>query len=183
MRAVFYKELGYWDGDPASILPLTPARQCPTPSRTDWSGQVLAAGRTAIESGDYRRAVQVLHHAVFADPNVLVINFNFTDEGGDWHLWLRHGVLNARPGHSDRATLTLTGPKAALAGILLQPGNAKAVIENTCLSVQGDVTALDRLASVLDTSILTSIWPPLSWLVRATARPAPTRRVLPKVTT
>ncbi|NKY36437.1 hypothetical protein HGA13_25705 [Nocardia speluncae] len=25
------------------------------------------------------------------------IDFTFTDSGGDWAMWIRHGVLNARP--------------------------------------------------------------------------------------
>lgn len=228
VRAVFYKELGYWDGDPASILPLVPADNARRHLDLIGRDQVLAEGRRAIESGDYRWAVQVLHHAVFADPDDteakelqadayeqlgyqqentqyraiclsaakelregvltegtpttasmdsilgmpidllfdytaihligdaagtidLAMNFTFTDAGGDWHMWVRHGVLNARPGHTGAATLTLTGPKAALATLLLQPGNAKAIIENTGLTADGDAGTLERLASVLDT--------------------------------
>jgi len=37
----------------------------------------------------------------------------FEDGGGEWTMWVRHGVLNARLGHADRAQLTITGPKPA----------------------------------------------------------------------
>jgi alkyl sulfatase BDS1-like metallo-beta-lactamase superfamily hydrolase len=230
VRAVFYKELGYWDGDPASILPLTPADNARNHIDLIGRDKILAAGRSAIESGDYRWAVQVLHHAVFADPNDteakelqadayeqlgyqqentqyraiclsaakelregvvvdntpatgsldsilgmpidllfdftalhiigdraatagvdIAINFTFTDNGGDWHMWVRNGVLNARPGHTEKATFSVSGPKAALAGLLLQPGNAKAIIDKAGLSTTGDAGTLDTLASVLDT--------------------------------
>jgi NADPH:quinone reductase-like Zn-dependent oxidoreductase len=60
-------------------------------------------------------------------------------------------VLNARPGHADGAQLTITGPKPALAAVLLQPGNAKAIIDKTGVKPEGDTGALDTLASVMDT--------------------------------
>jgi linear primary-alkylsulfatase len=228
VRAVFYKELGYWDGDPASILPLTPADNARKHVELIGRDKILAEGRKAFDSGDYRWAVQALHHAVFADPEDteakelqadayeqlgyqqentqyraiclsaakelregvvtegtpatgsldsilgmpidllfdfaaihviptraantdIAINFTFTDAGGDWHMWVRNGVLNARPGHTDTATLTLSGPKAALAALLLEPDNAKVIIDKAGVETDGDVAALDTLASVLDT--------------------------------
>jgi alkyl sulfatase BDS1-like metallo-beta-lactamase superfamily hydrolase len=228
VRAVFHKELGFWDGDPATILPLLPddnARR-----HVAWIGRdkLLTEGRQAIEAGDYRWAVQILHHLVFADPadteakNLqadayeqlgyqqevpqyraiflsaakelregvategqvntdsldtilampigllfdfaavhligdkasdldLRINLTFTGSGGDWTMWVRNGVLNAREGHTDDAQLTLTGPKPALAAILLQPGNAEATITKTGLTTDGDLSVLNTLASVMDT--------------------------------
>lgn len=189
---------------------------------------ILAEARAATESGDYRWAVQVLHHLVFADPSdteaknlqadayeqlgyqqevpqyraifltaakelregvategqattasqdtILAmpvdllfdfagvhiageraadvdirINVTFLDSGGDWTMWVRHGVLNARQGHADGAQLTIAGPKAALAGILLQPANAKAVISRAGVKADGDLDVLDILASITDT--------------------------------
>jgi alkyl sulfatase BDS1-like metallo-beta-lactamase superfamily hydrolase len=228
VRAVFYKELGYWDGDPASILPLTPGDNARKHVDLIGRDKILAEGRKAFDSGDYRWAVQVLHHAVFADPEDteakelqadayeqlgyqqentqyraiclaaakelregvvtegtpatasldsilampidllfdyiaihvigsragtadVAINLTFTDGGGDWHMWVRNGVLNARIGHTDTATLTLSGPKAALAALLLEPGNAKVIIGKTGVETDGDVAALEAFASVLDT--------------------------------
>ena len=68
VRAVFHKELGFWDGDPATILPLLPQDNAQRHVRMMGRDNILAEGRAAIESGDYRWAVQVLHHLVFADP-------------------------------------------------------------------------------------------------------------------
>ncbi len=55
----------------------------------------------------------------------LRIDFTFTDRQGEtWTMWVRRGVLNARPGASARPQLTVSGPKAALVGVLLQPASA-----------------------------------------------------------
>ncbi len=69
MRAVFHKELGFWDGDPATILPLLPEDHAKRHVAMVGRDKILTEGRTAVESGDYRWAVQVLHHLVFADPD------------------------------------------------------------------------------------------------------------------
>jgi alkyl sulfatase BDS1-like metallo-beta-lactamase superfamily hydrolase len=68
VRAVFDKELGFWDGDPATIMPLLPADYARRHVELIGRERILAEGRTAIGAGDYRWAVQVLHHLVFADP-------------------------------------------------------------------------------------------------------------------
>ncbi|AHH18493.1 metallo-beta-lactamase superfamily protein [Nocardia nova SH22a] len=69
VRAVFTKELGMWDGDPASLHPHTPvdsARRF-----VDFAGAdaILAEGRRAFDEGDYRWATEILHKLVFADPD------------------------------------------------------------------------------------------------------------------
>jgi alkyl sulfatase BDS1-like metallo-beta-lactamase superfamily hydrolase len=69
IRAVFSKELGFWDGDPVSLHPL-PA----TESSKRWvsafgADALIAEGRRAVDAGDYRWAVEVLHKVVFAEPD------------------------------------------------------------------------------------------------------------------
>jgi alkyl sulfatase BDS1-like metallo-beta-lactamase superfamily hydrolase len=181
---VFHKELGFWDGDPSTILPLLPQDNAQRHVRLMGPDNILAEAHTAIDAGDYRWAVQVLHHLVFADPDDtgakelqadayeqlgyqqevpqyrhifltaakelregvvtegqattasqdtieampidllfdfagvhlvgdkavdtdLRINWTFDgDTVGDWTMWVRHGVLNARPGHVPNAQLT-----------------------------------------------------------------------------
>lgn len=76
-------------------------------------------------------------------------------------MWVRHGVLITRPSHTDGRDSDPTGPKAALAAMLLQPRNAESIIERTGLTAEGDATTLDHLASVLDTFDPHSTWPPL----------------------
>jgi alkyl sulfatase BDS1-like metallo-beta-lactamase superfamily hydrolase len=78
------------------------------------------------------------------------INCTFSDIGGDWTMWVRHGVLNAREGHVDDVQLTVRGPKPAIARLLLQPGGAAEVIASAAVTADGDTTALDTLTSVMD---------------------------------
>ncbi len=228
VRAVFHKELGFWDGDPATILPLLPADNATRHVALIGRKKILAEGRKAIEAADYRWAVQILHHLVFADPDdtearklqadayeqlgyqqevpqyraifltaakelregiaklgqlntdtldtilampidllfdfmaVHVIgdkaaaidirlNVTFDDTGDEWTMWIRNGVLNARRGHADEVQLTITGPKADLAALLLQPTQAEYVIGKDALKTEGDLAVLDVLASVIDT--------------------------------
>ncbi|MBB3979406.1 alkyl sulfatase BDS1-like metallo-beta-lactamase superfamily hydrolase [Rhizobium azooxidifex] len=68
VRAVFSKELGFWDGDPASILPLLPEEHAKRHVALIGRDKILAEGSKAFDAGDYRWAVQILHHLVFADP-------------------------------------------------------------------------------------------------------------------
>ncbi|WP_410874583.1 alkyl/aryl-sulfatase [Nocardia sp. A7] len=67
VRAVFSKELGFWDGDPASLWPLIPTENAQRHVDLIGRDRILEEGRRAIEAGEYRWAVQVLHHLVFAD--------------------------------------------------------------------------------------------------------------------
>ena len=69
IRAVFHKELGFWDGDPATILPLLPDDNVRRHVALIGRDRLLSEGQKAIDAGDYRWAVQVLHHLVFADPD------------------------------------------------------------------------------------------------------------------
>jgi len=228
VRAVFHKELGFWDGDPATILPLLPADSAARHVALIGRKKILAEGRKAIDAADYRWAVQILHHLVFADPDdtearklqadayeqlgyqqevpqyraifltaakelregitklgqlntdtldtilampidllfdfmaVHVIgdkaaaidirlNVTFDDTGDEWTMWIRNGVLNARRGHADEVQLTITGPKADLAALLLQPTQAEYIIAKDALKTEGDLAVLESLASVIDT--------------------------------
>ncbi|NGO74176.1 MBL fold metallo-hydrolase [Streptomyces sp. YC504] len=226
VRAVFTKELGMWDGDPVSLHPLPPVE-----SATKWvqlvgADALIAEGRRAVEAGEYRWAVEVLHTVVFADPEnqdakelqadayeqmgyqvegpqwrhifltaakelrqgvtparfasaspdtVLAmpldilfdyaaihvigekaaevdvrINYAFTDLDETWNMWVTNGVLNARRGASPDAQLTVTGPKRALVGAVLQPSTAAKLAEAGQIKLEGEAAALDAYAGVLD---------------------------------
>lgn len=59
-------------------------------------------------------------------------------------MQVRHGVLNARPGHRTDAQLHVSGPKPALASLPLKPAAAAATLAEHGLTTEGDLTALDR---------------------------------------
>ena len=54
----------------------------------------------------------------------LRIDFTFTDLDETWTMWIKRGVLNARRGASPDTQLTVSGPKAALVGVVLKPAAA-----------------------------------------------------------
>lgn len=69
VRAVFTKELGMWDGDPVSLHPHPPVEAARRYVDLIGAPAILAEGRRAIEEGDHRWAVEILHKLVFADPD------------------------------------------------------------------------------------------------------------------
>jgi alkyl sulfatase BDS1-like metallo-beta-lactamase superfamily hydrolase len=226
VRAVFTKELGMWDGDPVSLHPHPPVESAERYVDLIGANRILEEGRRAIEAGDYRWAVQILHHLVFADPgnqearelqadayeqmgyqaegpqwrgiflsaalelrkgvqaqpfstaspdtiasmpvDILFdflavhvkgseaaeadirVNAVFTDLDDTWNFHVHRGVLNARNQASPEATLTVSGPKVALAGALLQPRAAKKLADKGAIRLEGDPNALDELAALLD---------------------------------
>lgn len=85
-----------------------------------------------------------------ADDVDISVNFSFADTKQDWNMWVRRAVLNARSGRAPDAQLTLTGPKALLAGILLQPGKASAILDSGKVTYDGDVSTLSRFADIMD---------------------------------
>lgn len=73
-----------------------------------------------------------------------------SDSGETWNMWVRRGVLHARRGASPDARLTVTGPKAALVGVLLKPASAQELARAGKVSLEGDAAELERLAGLLD---------------------------------
>ena len=68
-RAVVNRYLGYWDGNPATLIPLSPGDSAPL--YVDLMGgaePILARGRELIDSGDYLLAVEILNKLVYAEP-------------------------------------------------------------------------------------------------------------------
>lgn len=68
VRAVYAKELGMWDGDPVSLNPLPAAESAVRYVELVGAEGILAEGRRAVDEGDYRWAVEILHKLVFAEP-------------------------------------------------------------------------------------------------------------------
>ncbi|GAA0943185.1 alkyl/aryl-sulfatase [Actinocorallia libanotica] len=69
VKAVYAKELGWYDGNPAHLHPLPPAESaCRYVELAGGADKLLAHGRKAMEAGDYRWVAELAGHAVFADP-------------------------------------------------------------------------------------------------------------------
>lgn len=80
----------------------------------------------------------------------LRIDFAFTDHGQTWTMWIKRGVLNARRGASPDTQLTVSGPKAALVGVVLQPAAASQLAQAGKIKLDGDESALANLAGIMD---------------------------------
>ena len=68
-RAVYQRYIGFYDGHPSSLDPLTPVEA--GKKYVDFMGgieELIEKARNAFESGDYKWVAEVLRHAVFADP-------------------------------------------------------------------------------------------------------------------
>ena len=69
VRAVYQRYIGFYDGHPSSLDPLTPVEA--GKKYVDFMGgieELIEKARNAFESGDYKWVAEVLRHAVFADP-------------------------------------------------------------------------------------------------------------------
>ena len=93
-KAVYTKYLGWYDGNPANLNPLPPVEA--GKKYVEYMGgteELIEKATTAFEEGDYRWVVQVMNHAVFADPtNTKVRNLQadafeqlgYQSESGTW---------------------------------------------------------------------------------------------------
>ncbi|WP_423923021.1 alkyl/aryl-sulfatase [Candidatus Poriferisodalis sp.] len=69
-RSVYNRYLGWYDGNPANLDPLTPAEA--GTNYVEFMGgaeDVLTRARSCFERGEYRWVTQVVNHVVFADPS------------------------------------------------------------------------------------------------------------------
>ena len=78
------------------------------------------------------------------------IDFTFTDLDETWTVWVRRGVLNARRGAAPDTQLTVTGPKAAIVGVVLQPAAAGRLAAAGKIELVGDSSVLETFAGVMD---------------------------------
>lgn len=226
VRAVYTKELGMWDGDPASLHPHPPVESATRLVDLVGADVIIAEGRRAIDAADYRWAAEILHKLVFAQPDNtdaknlqadayeqmgyqvegpqwrgiyltaarelregvrpaafasgspdtimampldilfdfaavhiigdkdvtadIRIDFAFTDLSQTWTVWVKRGVLNARRGASANSQLTVSGPKAALVGAVLQPAAASKLVDAGKIRLDGDESVLQIYATLLD---------------------------------
>ena len=68
-RAVINLYLGYWDANPATLVPLSPESSAPLyVEMMGGSKKILARGKKLIQQGKYRHAMEILNKLVYAEP-------------------------------------------------------------------------------------------------------------------
>lgn len=68
-RGVINRFLGHWDGNPATLIPLSPSDSAPLyVEMMGGADKIMAKGRELLEQGKYLHAVEILDRLVFAQP-------------------------------------------------------------------------------------------------------------------
>ena len=68
-RAVINRYLGYWDANPATLMPLSPADSAPLyVEMMGGAAKIMAKGQELAEQGKYREAYEILNKLVYAEP-------------------------------------------------------------------------------------------------------------------
>ena len=68
-RAVINRYLGYWDGNPATLIPLAPRESAPLyVEMMGGADAIVSRAQQLLEAGDYLLAVEVLNRLVYAEP-------------------------------------------------------------------------------------------------------------------
>ena len=69
-RAVINRYLGYWDANPATLIPLSPRDSAPLyVEMMGGAAKVVAKSKALYDEGKYLYAVEILNKLVFAEPN------------------------------------------------------------------------------------------------------------------
>ncbi|MGI9142281.1 MAG: alkyl/aryl-sulfatase, partial [Fluviibacter sp.] len=68
-RAVINRYLGYWDANPATLIPLSPKDSAPLyVEMMGGSGKIIAKGKQLYRQGKYREAMEILNKLIYAEP-------------------------------------------------------------------------------------------------------------------
>lgn len=68
-RAVINRYLGYWDGNPTTLIPLSPEDSAPLyVEMMGGATPIIAKGRQLYKQGKYRHAQEILNKLVYAEP-------------------------------------------------------------------------------------------------------------------
>jgi alkyl sulfatase BDS1-like metallo-beta-lactamase superfamily hydrolase len=110
VRAVYNFYLGYFDGNPAHLDPLTPVEAAGEyVNAMGGATKVLALGKKAYSDGKYKWGVELLNHLVFSDPtNVeakllqadMLEQLGYQTENGTWRNFYLTGAQELRQGTS-----------------------------------------------------------------------------------
>ena len=70
-RAVVNRYLGYWDGNPATLIPLAPRESAPLfVEMMGGADAILARASGLMDDGDYLLAVEILNKLVYGEPEL-----------------------------------------------------------------------------------------------------------------
>lgn len=68
-RAVINRYLGYWDANPATLIPLSPKDSAPLfVEMMGGAEPIIAKGRALYDKGDYKLAQEILNKLIYAEP-------------------------------------------------------------------------------------------------------------------
>jgi alkyl sulfatase BDS1-like metallo-beta-lactamase superfamily hydrolase len=68
-RAVVNRYLGYWDGNPTTLIPLSPGDSAPLyVEMMGGSDAIMERGRALYDEGEYRLAQEIVNKLVYAEP-------------------------------------------------------------------------------------------------------------------
>lgn len=135
VRAVYNFYLGYFDGNPVNLDPLSPADAAPKYVQAmGGPASVLTAGKKALEDGQYRWGAEMMKHLVFADPdnqeakNVLaelLEQLGYQAESGPWRNFylsgaqeLRHGIAKTTTPNTDSPDILSNMPMDLIFGYM-----------------------------------------------------------------
>ncbi len=69
-RAIINRYLGYWDANPATLIPLSPRDSAPLyVEMMGGAEKIIAKGKELCDTGKYRHAIEILNKLVYAEPN------------------------------------------------------------------------------------------------------------------
>jgi alkyl sulfatase BDS1-like metallo-beta-lactamase superfamily hydrolase len=69
-RAVINRYLGYWDANPATLMPLSPAESAPLYVEMMGGAEpIMAKGQALYEQGQYLSAIEILNKLIYAEPH------------------------------------------------------------------------------------------------------------------
>lgn len=68
-RAVINRYLGYWDGNPATLAPLSPSDSAPLyVEMMGGSASIISRSRQLYSEGEYKLAMEIMNKLVYAEP-------------------------------------------------------------------------------------------------------------------
>ena len=69
-RAVINRYLGYWDANPATLIPLSPSDSAPLyVEMMGGADRIMAKGKELYEKGEYLSATEILNKLIYAEPH------------------------------------------------------------------------------------------------------------------